>query len=82
MRTRLPGTTPPPSTRLNSSISVLVRLTLIEVTSANFIGLVFSPVKDTRAFLTSATSTSSTKEDQDPQLGQRPRYLGELYPQF
>jgi len=32
--------------------------------------------------LTSATSTSSTKEDQDPQLGQRPRYFGELYPQF
>ena len=82
MRTRLPGTTPPPSTRLNSSISVLVRLTLIEVTSASFIGLVFSPVKDTRAFFTSATSTSSTKEDQDPQLGHRPRYLGELYPQF
>ena len=44
--------------------------------------VVFSPVKDTRAFLTSATSTSSTKEDQDPQFGQRPRYLGELYPQF
>ncbi|EMB54655.1 hypothetical protein SMU9_03719 [Streptococcus mutans 1ID3] len=41
-------------------------------------GRVFSPVSETRAFLTSATSTPSTKEDQDEQLGQRPRYLGEL----
>ena len=50
----------------------------MELTSASFMGLVFSPVKDTRAFLTAATSTSSAKEDQEPQLGQRPRYLGEL----
>ncbi|EMP71862.1 hypothetical protein D823_06213 [Streptococcus sobrinus DSM 20742 = ATCC 33478] len=42
------------------------------------VGLVFSPVKETLAFLTSSTSFSSTKEDQEPQLGQRPRYLGEL----
>ncbi|ETJ07131.1 MAG: hypothetical protein Q616_SPPC00450G0001, partial [Streptococcus parasanguinis DORA_23_24] len=35
-----------------------------------------------RAFLTSATSTSSTKEDQAPQFGQRPKYFGELYSQF
>ena len=49
---------------------------------SQFHGLGFLTCQDTRAFLTSATSTSSTKEDQDPQLGQRPRYLGELYPQF
>ncbi|KAF1306778.1 hypothetical protein I925_11012 [Streptococcus sanguinis OH0843] len=40
-------------------------------------GRVFSPVKETRACLTSTASTSSTKEDQEPQLGQRPKYLGE-----
>ena len=82
IRTRLPGTTPPPRTRLNSSMLVLVLATWMEVTSLSFMGRVFSPVRLTRSFLTSAASISSTKEDQAPQLGQRPRYLGEWYSQF
>lgn len=53
----------------------------MEETSCNFIGRVFSPVKETRSFLTGGASTSSTKLDQAPQLGQRPRYLGEWYSQ-
>ena len=69
IRTRLPGTTPPPSTRLNSSISVLVRLHQSKWPQPASWGRVFSPVKETRACLTSAASTSSTKEDQAPAVG-------------
>ncbi len=52
---------PPPHPRLNPSISVLVRLTLIEATSANFIGLVFT-CHDARIF--DFMTSTSTKEDQ------------------
>lgn len=50
----------------------------MESTSLSLVGRVFSPVRLTRAFFTSLTATSSTKEDHAEQFGQRPRYLGEL----
>ncbi len=74
MRTRLPRTTPPPSTRfLHLGLGPM---DVMEVHVCQFHELGLFAIKDT--LLNLSIPASSTKEDQAPQLGQRPRYLGEL----
>ncbi len=80
IRTRLPERDHHPAHGLNSCIPVLGRLTSIEVTSASFIGRVFSPVKGNTSMLDFCSLYFLNERRPSSTIRTaRPRYLGEWY---
>ena len=84
IRTREPGTSPPPNTRFNSSSCILIRGSSSATISASASGLGFCvSIPDTGRRLTGSFLTiSSTYVFHSPQDGHLPTHFGESCPQL
>ncbi len=86
MSTMLPGTSPPPSTRLSSPLGNLMRGMSSALTCEIFTGATLrrpsSVVTDTAARLFLGATGSSIIVFHSPQAGQRPTHFDDSLPQF
>ena len=82
MSTAEPSTSPPPSTRSNSSIPDRGRLPGSVGTAWMGEGSRAGPASPSPRAPEGAVTASSTSESQRPQSGHRPSHLGDWKPQF